>query len=501
MKYIDNYLNNINMYQLVQYGLFILAGLGIALAFAGILPMNGIHMLISFLIILISSALSNFLFSWIFKVPTNNESFSITAVILFLILSPATSIASSLLLAIAGIAAMASKFVLAAYRRHIFNPAAGAAMLVGISGITAATWWVGSAAMLPAVIILGFLVARKTRRLTMFAIFALTAITAILFSNWQGLNGLNDLLKTTIISGPVIFFGTIMLTEPLTLPPTRKLQIVYAVLAGALFGTPFNIGPIYNTPEFSLLLANIFSYIVSPKKKLILTLKGKVQMAPLVWDFIFTSSDKMRFHAGQYLEWTLAHSSDTRGIRRYFTIASSPTEEEIHLGVKIPEESSSFKKALLSMNPGDELLAGQLSGDFILPAKNQKLVGIAGGIGVTPFRSMVKYLTDTNRTTDMVLFYASANHEEFVYDEVLSDGSKVGVKTVQILSGAKDIPKNWAGKIGFITKEMIEEDVPDYKNRLYYLSGPNVMVDAYKKLLKSMGVRRSQIITDYFPGY
>src|SRR5690606_26290864 len=148
-----------------------------------------------------------------------------------------------------GLAAMASKFVIAAYRRHIFNPAALGAFLIGFSGITAATWWVGSAAMLPAVIIVGLLIAKKIRRLTMFACFLLAAVAAALVANWSNSATIIDILRITIISGPTIFFGTIMLTEPLTAPPTRNLRTVYAVIAGILLSTPFHVGPVYNTPE------------------------------------------------------------------------------------------------------------------------------------------------------------------------------------------------------------------------------------------------------------
>ena len=499
------------MYRLVQNSLAVLAVLGLGLSFAGILPLNGWHMLASLAILLIACGLSNILFGKIFSAPINKESFLITALILFLILAPVSSISAGLLTAVAGLAAIASKFVITAYRRHIFNPAALGAFLIGFSGITATTWWVGSAVMLPAVIIVGLLIAKKIRRLTMFVCFLLAALATALVANWSNPATIIDVLRITIISGPAIFFGTIMLTEPLTAPPTRNLRAIYAVIAGILFSTPFHIGPVYNTPELTLLLANLFSYAVSPKKKLILTLKEKIQMAPLVWNFIFTPSEPLQFQPGQYLEWTLGHTSDNRGIRRYFTIASSPTEPDIHLGVKIPEQASSFKTKLLNLQPGDQVLAGHLSGDFILPVSSpqapQKIVGIAGGIGITPFRSMIKYLADQNTQPsqgtllDMVLFYACANPEEFVYNDILYEGSKAGVKTIPILSGSKDAPKTWSGRTGFITKELIEDEVEDYQNRIYYLSGPNVMVDSYKKLLRSMGISRSQIMTDYFPGY
>ena len=82
------------------------------------------------------------------------------------------------------------------------------------------------------------------------------------------------------------------------------------------------------TPEIALVLGNIFSYIVSPKIKAMLTLVGRVKQTPNTYDFIFESDKKFSFLPGQYLEWTLGHdNTDDRGNRRYFTIASSPTEK------------------------------------------------------------------------------------------------------------------------------------------------------------------------------
>lgn len=498
LAYIDAFLNSITMYRLVLYGLCLLAILGIIFGFTKTLPLDGVDMLFSLAIILASTTISNYIFGQVFKVPVNAESSYITALILFLILAPATSTAQMVMVALASVAAMASKYVLSLHRRHIFNPAALGAFLIGLSGISFASWWIGSTVMLPIVIIIGLLMARKVRRFALFLSFFIASITSIIIFNAGAFNLAE--LKDLFTSWPIIFFGTIMLTEPLTTPPHRKLQITYGIVVGILFGIPFHFGPIFNSPELSLLLGNIFSYAISPKKKLLLKLKEKVQMAPLVYEFIFTSTEKMKFTAGQYMEWTLGHKSDTRGNRRYFTIASSPTENEFRLGVKVPAESSSFKKALLAMQPGDELLAGQLSGDFILPKdSSQKIVGIAGGIGITPFRSMAKYISDSKQNTDMVLFYAAADPTEFVYTEIFENHSNI--KLVPVLSGAKDVPADWKGKSGYITKEMVTNEVSDYKNRLYYLSGPNVMVNAYKKLLKSLGIKRTQIITDYFPGY
>ena len=490
MKHIDNFLNSITMYRLVLYGLFVLAVLGIGFGFTDVLPLNGWYMLSSLVVLIAVSALSNIALGKIFKIPINAESSYITALILFLILPPASDLQSQIIIALVALVAMASKFVLNIRGKHIFNPVAIAVVLVGLTGLVLPTWWVGSAVLLIPVTVLGLLMARKVRRYDIFFAYAVVAVIGIVLTNMNYGGTLISSFIGAFKSWPLMFFGTIMLTEPLTTPPSRKLRIAYGALVGLLFAIPFQIGTLlYSTPELALVIGNIFSYIVSPKQRLVLRLKEKLQLAPMVYDFIFSPNRPMPFTAGQYMDWTIdAPKNDTRGNRRYFTIASAPSETDIHLGVKVATESSTFKQALLAMQPGQEMMAGTLSGDFILPKDTKKkLVAIAGGVGITPFRSMIKHMLNTNEHRDIVLFYLATDPAEFVYKDVLEEASRVGVKVVYLT--------------GYITAEVILKEVPEYKERVYYISGPPGMVQAYKKLLTSLGVSLTAIKTDYFSGY
>lgn len=504
MKYIDNFLNSITMYRLVLYGLTLLSVLGIIMSFAGVLPFNGLNMLGSLILILFVCAVSNKIFATLFRIPSNIESSFITAYILFLILPAPATVAGIAGIAFASLIAMSAKYVFTIQGKHIFNPAAFGAVILAISGLGAATWWVGSSVLLLPVVIIGLLMVRKVRWSWLFLSFIIVSAVSIFTTAFlQGLD-LDEVLLASVFSGPLIFFGAVMLTEPATAPPTRSKQIIYGALVGALYAIPFHFGPFYNAPELSLLIGNMFSFIVSPKGRPLLQFKEKIQLAPLIYDFVFKSDKKVKFAAGQYMEWTIDEKhGDSRGNRRFFTIASSPTEEDLRIGVKIPEQSSSFKKALKELQQGDNILAGHLAGDFTIEnsGSTKSIVGIAGGIGVTPFRSIIKELTDKNLKSDMVLFYACSDPSEFVYQDIFKQAENIGIKTVYVLSGAKEVPKNWTGKTGYITEDIIKAEVSGYQNREYYISGPNVMVDAYKKLLLSMNIARKNIHTDYFPGY
>jgi len=209
------------------------------------------------------------------------------------------------------------------------------------------------------------------------------------------------------------------------------------------------------------------------------------------------------FLPGQYAEWTLhADSSDGRGNRRYFTIASSPTESDTRLGIKFYAKPSSYKKLLAAFTRGSEVMVGSIAGDFVMPRnKKKKLVFIAGGIGVTPFRSMIKYLIDKKERRDIVLIYSNKTEAEIAYRDILEEAvrANIGVRVVYTLSGA--INANWQGEHGAIDAAMIARVVPDYKERIFYISGPQGMVQSFKQMLHAMGVSLRKIKADYFPGF
>ena len=459
------------MYRLMLYFLLVLLGVATVFSGLGFLPFNPLELVLSVTILIAVCRVTNKLLAGIFKAPTNAESTYITALILSLIITPSISMRGLEFLVLAGVIAMSGKFILAIGKKHIFNPAAFAVVLTGWLGIGSASWWVGSLPMVVFVLLGGLLVVRKIKRFDL--VLSFLAVSTII-----GVTSLQNLL----LLSPFLFFAFVMLTEPQTAPPSGKLRILYGGLVG--------IGTIYFTPEIALILGNIFSYLVSPKQKLVLKLKQKIEIGPGIYNFLFKPSLSLKFEAGQYLEWTLAHqNSDTRGVRRFFTIASSPTEENIGIGVKFSENGSSFKKKLLSVNSGDTIVASGLAGDFTLPKdQNKKLVLIAGGVGVTPFRSMIKYLLDINQKRDVTLFYAAKDPKEFVFKDIFDQAEKeLGIKVVY--------------KTGILDGEEIKKRIPDFKQRFFYLSGPHSMVEIFEKTLPALGIPKSQIKTDYFPGY
>lgn len=502
IKLVSNFLNSITMYRLLVYGLSAIAVISVLFSLLHILTLPVSGMLASLVSLLAVSYLVNRGLAYAWRAPYNTESWLITALILFFILPPANTAGRLVAGILVAVIAMASKYMLAIKRSHVFNPAAIAVVIVGFIGSTHASWWVGSKVLFPITLAFGFMVLYKIRRITMFMVFVATALAVTVFVAAQTNYPISSQLWQFISSSPLIFLGTIMLTEPATLASKRRDYLIFAVIVGALFASQIQTHGYLLTAEIALVLGNIYSYAVSPKYQLILRLQEKQQLSEQVYNFVFTSAGKARYEAGQYLEWTLPHKSpDDRGNRRSFSLASSPTEDTYQLGAKFYQPSSTYKNALLAMKVGDTLVAGHVSGDFTLPKDPaKKLVFIAGGIGITPFRSMIKYLIDSGQKRDIVLFYSVSSPTEVSYADILKAAIPFGIHTVLVLGG-KDRPAGWNGAMGRIDEALIKSKVPDFAHRDFYMSGPNAMVQAYRKMVTKMGISRKNITTDYFSGY
>ncbi len=509
MDTVDNFLDKITMYKLTLYYLMAIVGAAIFLSFIGVLSYNPTDILFETIIVILVCYIANHVFAWIFNTNTNSESVFITAFILVLII-PVKFPDNSVFFVLASMLAMGIKYLPVIEKRHIFNPAAGSVAAFSLlSPEHTATWWVGTPALFPVVFIGGLLLARKIQRenlvFTFLVIVSIFTCAAPFLHGGDFFSALN-LLNQSVFRSALFFFAFVMLTEPLTSPTTKKLRGWYGGLVAVLYTTPqIRLLGLILTPEMALCIGNVFSYFISPWSRFSLKLVEKIQVSFDTIDFVFFPEKKLAFIPGQYMEWMLPHKEiDERGSRRYFTIASSPTENNIILGVKFYKNGSSYKRAMNFLSQGENITASQIAGDFILPKnKNQKLVFIAGGIGITPYRSILKYLLDMNERRDIVLLYSNKLANEIMYAADIFDSVQrnLGVKIIYTLTDVDSIPQDWKGKTGRINARMIADEVPDYNERLFYLSGSHEMVARFEQVLKDMKIPSSQIKIDFFPGY
>lgn len=502
MNFIDAILNRITMYRLVLYYLIALLVAAAVFGVFHIMPYSPISIAFSVGVLILSSYVSNVLFARVWRAVPGSASLYITALILALIVTPVapTDISGAFFLVMLGVWASASKYLFAYNEKHIFNPAAFAVALAALVTTHGATWWVaGNFALFPILLAGGVLIVRKIQRLDLVLSFMIAACATVLVTSSGGWHA----VWTTLIHTSYFFLAFVMLTEPATMPPTRSMRIAYGALVGIWFAPAMHVGSFYFTPELALLLGNLFTFIVSPKGRLMLTLQSKEQIAKDTHEFVFRANRPLPFRPGQYLEWTLPEGerTDRKGNRRYFTIASSPTEKEVRLAVRTTSPLSTFKQKLLALTPGDTITAAQLAGDFTLPKRTERKVAfIAGGIGITPFRSMVQAMMDEKDARSAVLLYSNKTAEEIAYYDLFEEAAeKTGLKTVYALTNDNRAFNGVHN--GPIDPELIQREVPDFRERTFYISGPRSMVIAFKRTLRDLGLPAHRIKSDYFPGF
>ena len=487
------------MYRLVLYYLLVLFVAALFYSISGVLPHSPNALLWSVLVLMLSAWLVNELFAWAFGAVTNIESVFITPLILVLILPPVmfSDFTGSVALAVIAAWAMASKYLLAIGKKHLFNPAALAVVLsTYLIGVTPNWWVAGNIPLLPFIFIGGIMVVHKLRKSDLVFAFGAAVAAVVAFTSPNPVSGVQALF----LHSSLFFFAFVMLTEPLTMPPTRMLRIAYGVLVGVLFAPATHFGSLYFSPELALIAGNLFVYFASPKGRYMLSFVERRPLASGIYEYLFRSDRPLRFKPGQYLEWTLGSvPSDARGNRRFFTIASAPEDALVALGVRFYDKPSGFKRTLAELPVGAQISVASLAGDFTMPKDTKKkLAFLAGGIGVTPFASQARHSVATGESRDAVLLYSSKTAPEIAYQDVFANAARVGWRTVYALSD--EVPTLPGSHHGFIDAELIKREVPDYPERLFYISGPPGMVNAMKRMLLDIGVSRFNIKTDFFPG-
>lgn len=500
MKYwLDQRLNQVSMYRLLSIALASMLVASIGLALVNALPYTASAMICSATILIISAYGFNVLFGWLCSVRTHNESSFITALILFFLFSPTTAIGGLSMLALVAMIAMASKYVFAIHGRHIFNPAAISVVIVGMLGVGYATWWIATPVLLPATLLFTLLILYKTRRLKLGFVFLSTAVTFILGTAL--VNGQTLLSAVALLpSWPLLFFTGFMLSEPLTLPPRQWQRYLVGIVVGVLFALPFDIGVLSGGPALALVIGNALGFALARRQHVQLVFRERRPLSATSDEYIFDTNRPVNFTAGQYMEITLPHKhKDGRGLRRIFSITSTPRASTVRFGIKTYDRPSSFKKALTTLQPGAIITATGIGGDFVLPRQpTTPLLFIAGGIGITPFISHLLYLRQQQQTRDIVLFYAVSSMDDLSYVNILEAS---GIRVIIVTKTTQGPPvSSWTHHDAqYLTQKDIKKYVPDAALRTAYVSGPPQMVDLTKSILKSVGVRH--INCDYFTGY
>jgi len=222
---------------------------------------------------------------------------------------------------------------------------------------------------------------------------------------------------------------------------------------------------------------------------MVLTLTDKGHLVDNVWAFRFEPSEPLSWIAGQYMRVELPHDNpDKEGTKRWFTVSSPPYEGIVQITTRVTE--STFKRSLAALPTGGELeLLEEPHGDFVWQDSDLPVVFVAGGIGITPFYSILKQRAHDQLPLQATLIYGSRTADVPFKEELgqwVADDPRF---KVQYLVGTP------------LTAESLAALQPHINESLVYLSGPEPMVEALGDQLKTHGLPEAQLKQDFFPNY
>jgi ferredoxin-NADP reductase len=224
---------------------------------------------------------------------------------------------------------------------------------------------------------------------------------------------------------------------------------------------------------------------------MILHLAKRRHEAGDAYSFFFRPEIPISWEAGQFMHYSLEHQDpDERRSDRYFSISSAPYEGHVRLTTRISDAPSSFKRALNNLPIGGVIGAQWPEGGFTVDDPGSEIVMIAGGIGITPYRSMLLEMDHRGTPIEATLLYANKTDDAVFKDELESltlihPGFRIGY---------------------FIGENRLDVDAiarvaPDLARPVFYVSGPETMARSWVDKLRTMGVPQQNIKTDFFPGY
>ena len=210
----------------------------------------------------------------------------------------------------------------------------------------------------------------------------------------------------------------------------------------------------------------------------------------------------LQFKAGQYILLELSDViEDPKGNDRPFTISSSPLDKQyIEITTKISE--SPFKQKLSKLKIGEHVKITGPLGKFIFQEADYSLM-IAGGIGITPFRSIVRYLTQIRSKSNIILLYSNKTPEEIAFRKELEKIQKINkhICVINTITRPEESKEQWAGMTGRVDEEFIKNNIENVNINNYYVCGPPFMVDSMLEILKNMQIQEDRIHVERFTGY
>ncbi len=233
-------------------------------------------------------------------------------------------------------------------------------------------------------------------------------------------------------------------------------------------------------------------------------LLSRLEVAEGTMAFLFERPEGFEFKAGQSGDFTLLNppETDAEGNTRAFSIASPPHEQELMIATRM--RNTAFKRVLKTMSIGTQISLEGPFGSLTLHNNVERPgVFLAGGIGITPFRSMVFRAAKERTPQRLYLFYSNRSPEATAFLEELIDLEKhnSNLKLIATMDEVGKSHRGWNGEMGFINKAMLTKYLKTLEGPIFYIAGPPAMVTAMQKMLNEAGVNDDDIRIEAFSGY
>ncbi len=199
------------------------------------------------------------------------------------------------------------------------------------------------------------------------------------------------------------------------------------------------------------------------------------------------------YRAGQWGVLTIGE-----GLTRTLSLSSSPSEPFLEFTKRLTP--SGFCQALEKLVPGDELGVKAPGGSFTYPPGLEKAAFLTGGIGITPFRSILRHQADRGERPDRVFLYFNRNPQEIPFRAELEEMSAAD-PTFRLVHVLEEPPPGWEGWSGRISREILERELPDLASRTVFVCGPPPMIAAAEKLLSELSFPPERLRQESFAGY
>jgi len=219
-----------------------------------------------------------------------------------------------------------------------------------------------------------------------------------------------------------------------------------------------------------------------------------------VASFRFRDPGGISFRPGQFFQLFLRTGAGEEA--HHFSFSNSPTEKGYFEFTKRLSQSS-FSKALRAVQAGTRVRMKLPLGRFIFEGNHPYPAFLSGGIGITPIRSICRYLTDTGASCDAVVLYTARTEEDIIFKQDFDEMAARNPHLCFIYSLTDEAPPpGWRGRTGRLCAEMVKSELPDYSRRLFFVCGPPPMVASIARSLKDdLKVPAEQVMLENFAGY